>query len=76
MLWTQEGRFDTNKARPTTRLGGIDYATVGEIVQMPAPFRRAAEPETLISSRLDPAQDKQRCRSLRAVYVSQDRLVK
>lgn len=40
---TEEGRFDSGKARPLTRLGGIDYATVGEILQMPAPFRRAGE---------------------------------
>lgn len=36
----EEGRFDTLKARPTTRLGGIQYATVGEVVEMPAPFVR------------------------------------
>jgi flavin reductase (DIM6/NTAB) family NADH-FMN oxidoreductase RutF len=36
-----EGRFDTVKAQPTTRLGGYQYATVGEVVEMPAPFRRA-----------------------------------
>jgi flavin reductase (DIM6/NTAB) family NADH-FMN oxidoreductase RutF len=35
------GRFDTLKARPTTRLGGIQYATVGAVVEMPAPFVRA-----------------------------------
>ncbi len=40
---TEEGRFDSRKARPLTRLGGIDYATVGEVLQMPAPFRRAGE---------------------------------
>ncbi len=38
-----EGRYDTVKAQPLTRLGGVAYATVGEIVQMPAPFRRAGE---------------------------------
>lgn len=36
-----EGRFDTVKAQPATRLGGYQYATVGEVVEMPAPFRRA-----------------------------------
>lgn len=36
-----QGRFDTVKARPTTRLGGIQYATLGEVVEMAAPFRRA-----------------------------------
>ena len=37
-----QGRFDTVKAQPTTRLGGYQYATVGEVVEMPAPFTRAA----------------------------------
>ena len=37
-----EGRFDTVKARPLTRLGGYQYATVGEVVEMPAPFARSA----------------------------------
>lgn len=36
----EDGRFDTLKAQPTTRLGGIQYATVGEVVEMPAPFVR------------------------------------
>ena len=35
------GRFDTEKARPTTRLGGIQYASVGSVTTMPAPFVRA-----------------------------------
>lgn len=37
---TEDGRFDSSRARPLTRLGGIDYATVGTVLQMPAPFRR------------------------------------
>jgi flavin reductase (DIM6/NTAB) family NADH-FMN oxidoreductase RutF len=37
-----EGRFDTVKAQPTTRLGGYQYATVGQVVEMPAPFERSA----------------------------------
>jgi flavin reductase (DIM6/NTAB) family NADH-FMN oxidoreductase RutF len=37
-----QGRFDTVKAQPTTRLGGYQYATVGEVVEMAAPFTRAA----------------------------------
>lgn len=37
-----EGRFDTVKAQPTTRLGGFQYATVGQVVEMPAPFERSA----------------------------------
>jgi flavin reductase (DIM6/NTAB) family NADH-FMN oxidoreductase RutF len=37
----EQGRFDTVKARPTTRLGGNQYATVGEVVEMASPFRRA-----------------------------------
>jgi flavin reductase (DIM6/NTAB) family NADH-FMN oxidoreductase RutF len=37
-----DGRFDTVKAQPTTRLGGNYYATLGEVTEMPAPFRRAA----------------------------------
>ena len=36
-----EGRFDTVKAQPTTRLGGFQYATVGEVVEMRSPFTRA-----------------------------------
>jgi flavin reductase (DIM6/NTAB) family NADH-FMN oxidoreductase RutF len=36
-----QGRFDTARAQPTTRLGGIQYATVGQVVEMPAPFVRA-----------------------------------
>lgn len=36
-----EGRFDTVKARPATRLGGFQYATVGEVVEMRSPFTRA-----------------------------------
>jgi len=38
-----DGRYDTAKALPVTRLGGANYATVGEVIQMPAPFRRAGE---------------------------------
>lgn len=38
-----DGRYDTARARPVTRLGGANYATVGEVIQMPAPFRRAGE---------------------------------
>ena len=37
-----EGRFDTLKARPTTRLGGYQYATIGEVVEMRSPFKRAS----------------------------------
>ena len=37
-----DGRFDTVKARPTTRLGGNYYASLGEVTEMTAPFRRAA----------------------------------
>src|SRR5262245_34378638 len=40
---TSTGRFDTAKARPLTRLGGIQYAPPGEIFEMPAPFRRVGE---------------------------------
>jgi len=35
-----EGRFDSVKAQPTTRLGGHQYATVGQVVEMAPPFRR------------------------------------
>jgi flavin reductase (DIM6/NTAB) family NADH-FMN oxidoreductase RutF len=35
-----EGRFDTVRAQPATRLGGNQYATVGQVVEMAAPFRR------------------------------------
>jgi flavin reductase (DIM6/NTAB) family NADH-FMN oxidoreductase RutF len=37
------GRFDTIKAQPLTRLGGIQYAPPGTIFEMPAPFRRVGE---------------------------------
>jgi len=40
---TAAGRFDTVKARPLTRLGGIQYAPPGPIFEMPPPFRRAGE---------------------------------
>jgi flavin reductase (DIM6/NTAB) family NADH-FMN oxidoreductase RutF len=40
---TSTGRFDTARARPLTRLGGIQYAPPGEIFEMPAPFRRVGE---------------------------------
>lgn len=33
------GRFDTVKAQPTTRLGGNYYASLGQVIEMPAPFR-------------------------------------
>jgi flavin reductase (DIM6/NTAB) family NADH-FMN oxidoreductase RutF len=35
----QAGRFDTVKARPLTRLGGMQYAAPGPIIEMPQPFR-------------------------------------
>ena len=37
------GRFDTIKARPLTRLGGIQYAPAGEIFELPIPFHRVGE---------------------------------
>jgi flavin reductase (DIM6/NTAB) family NADH-FMN oxidoreductase RutF len=37
------GRFDTAKAQPLTRLGGSQYAPAGDIFELPAPFRRAGE---------------------------------
>jgi flavin reductase (DIM6/NTAB) family NADH-FMN oxidoreductase RutF len=40
---TAAGRFDTAKAQPLTRLGGVQYAPPGEIFEMPAPFRRVGE---------------------------------
>jgi flavin reductase (DIM6/NTAB) family NADH-FMN oxidoreductase RutF len=40
---TATGRFDTAKAQPLTRLGGIQYAPPGAIFEMPAPFRRVGE---------------------------------
>jgi flavin reductase (DIM6/NTAB) family NADH-FMN oxidoreductase RutF len=40
---TSAGRFDTVKAQPLTRLGGIQYAPPGTIFEMPAPFRRVGE---------------------------------
>jgi flavin reductase (DIM6/NTAB) family NADH-FMN oxidoreductase RutF len=35
----QAGRFDTVKAQPLTRLGGMQYAAPGPIIEMPQPFR-------------------------------------
>ncbi|MGZ3409790.1 MAG: flavin reductase family protein [Xanthobacteraceae bacterium] len=40
---TANGRFDTAKAQPLTRLGGVQYAPPGTIFEMPAPFRRVGE---------------------------------
>jgi len=40
-LVDDEGRFDTVRARPMTRLGGFQYATLGEIIEMPSPFSRS-----------------------------------
>jgi flavin reductase (DIM6/NTAB) family NADH-FMN oxidoreductase RutF len=40
---TATGRFDTIKAQPLARLGGIQYAPPGAIFEMPAPFRRVGE---------------------------------
>lgn len=36
-----DGRFDTVKANPLTRLGGSQYACIGQVIEMPAPFSRA-----------------------------------
>ncbi|MDO9405088.1 MAG: flavin reductase family protein [Polaromonas sp.] len=36
-----DGRFDTVKAQPATRLGGFQYANVGDVVEMRSPFNRA-----------------------------------
>jgi len=40
---TANGRFDTIKAQPLTRLGGVQYAPPGPVFEMPAPFRRVGE---------------------------------
>lgn len=37
------GRFDTVKAQPLARLGGIQYAAPGPVTEMQQPFKRAAE---------------------------------
>ncbi len=37
-----EGRFDTFKARPVTRLGGFQYGALGEVVEVASAFKRAA----------------------------------
>lgn len=37
-----DGRFDTLKAQPTTRLGGNQYAAIGQLVMLSAPFQRVA----------------------------------
>jgi len=37
------GHFDTAKAQPLTRLGGIQYAGPGAIFEMPMPFKRVGE---------------------------------
>ncbi len=43
------GRFDTVKARPLTRLGGMQYAAPGPIIEMQQPFKRAGETKTIAS---------------------------
>ena len=42
---TPEGRFDTEKARPLTRLGGLQYAAAGPIFELPSRFARAGAAE-------------------------------
>ena len=37
-----EGRFDTVKAQPATRLGGFQYAALGKVVEVASAFKRAA----------------------------------
>jgi flavin reductase (DIM6/NTAB) family NADH-FMN oxidoreductase RutF len=37
------GKFDTARAQPLTRLGGVQYAPAGAIFEMPAPFKRAGD---------------------------------
>src|SRR4051794_13445517 len=41
------GKFDTAKANPLTRLGGIQYAAPGPIFELPSAFRRVGEPGQL-----------------------------
>jgi flavin reductase (DIM6/NTAB) family NADH-FMN oxidoreductase RutF len=36
-----EGRFDTVKAQPVARLGGLMYAGIGQVVELPSLFKRA-----------------------------------
>ena len=36
-----EGRFDTVKAQPATRLGGLQYASLGKVIELKSPFKRA-----------------------------------
>ena len=36
-----KGRFDTQKARPMTRLGGIQYAEAGTLFELPSAFVKA-----------------------------------
>lgn len=43
------GRFDTVKARPLTRLGGMQYAAPGPIIEMQQPFKRAGETNEIAS---------------------------
>ena len=37
-----KGRFDTARARPMTRLGGIQYAEAGTIFELPSAFTKVA----------------------------------
>jgi flavin reductase (DIM6/NTAB) family NADH-FMN oxidoreductase RutF len=37
------GRFDTNRARPLSRLGGIQYSALETVFEMAAPFKRNGE---------------------------------
>jgi flavin reductase (DIM6/NTAB) family NADH-FMN oxidoreductase RutF len=43
------GRFDTVKARPLTRLGGMQYAAPGPVIEMQQPFKRAGEKKEALS---------------------------
>jgi flavin reductase (DIM6/NTAB) family NADH-FMN oxidoreductase RutF len=43
------GRFDTVKAQPLTRLGGMQYAAPGPVIEMQQPFKRAGEKKEAIS---------------------------
>ncbi len=39
-----QGRFDTVGAKLMTRMGGLQYAGIGEVVELPAAHRRTGDP--------------------------------
>ena len=43
-MLTEDGRFDTEKAQPLSRLGGPTYGALGRLFSIAPAFQRAGEP--------------------------------